>query len=211
MRLDKFGELALDFLLPQTCLGCGREGAALCSACAGRMPRILPPMCLRCGLPQAPGAACPDCSRLDCSFDGLRSPFRFERLVREAVHQLKYQNLRCIAGALAGEMAAYLQENVMPADVLMPVPLHPKRLRERGYNQSALLATELGRIVGLEVDRVSLIRVAHTAPQARAGSAALRRQNRAGAFECQAKGVRVKRSCWSTTWPPREPPLTAAP
>ncbi len=102
-------------------------------------------------------------------------------------------NLRCLARPLAGEMAAYLQENAIPADALVPVPLHPKRLRERGYNQSALLAAELGRMVGLEVDGASLKRAVHTEPQARTESATLRRRNMAGAFDCQAKSVSGKR------------------
>jgi ComF family protein len=185
------GKLALDFLLPQYCIGCGREGGVLCPACAAAMPRIQPPFCQRCGLP-LDGGSCPDCGRLEACFDGLRSPFRFERLARQAVHQLKYQNLRLMAEPLAAELALFLQHNPLPVDVIMPVPLHPRRLRERGYNQSALLAAKLAPVIGLKVDEHSLKRARHTISQARAESAAQRRQNMDGAFVCRA-GVSGKR------------------
>jgi ComF family protein len=122
-------------------------------------------------------------------FDGLRAPYRFEHLVREAIHQLKYQNLRSLAKPFAGELAAYLKNNPIPADLIVPVPLHRNKLRERGYNQSELVARELGRMVGLSVDCSCLTRVLDTEPQARLGKAAHRRQNVNGAFQCQKARV----------------------
>jgi ComF family protein len=183
-QLGRWARCTLDFLLPQSCLGCGVEGEALCPACTSRLPRITPPVCARCGLPLPPGAPCPDCAQLDFAFDGLRAPFRFEKLVREAVHQLKYQNLRCLATPLAAELARYLGANPVPADILMPVPLHPRRERERGYNQSALLAQKLGPMLGLKVTTRDLRRAVHTPAQARAESVRLRRQLMADVFVC---------------------------
>ena len=187
-QLTKLGKLALDFFLPQSCIGCGREGKVLCTACAARLPRISPPFCRRCGLPVSRDP-CPDCARQELSFEGLRAPFRFERLVREAIHQFKYQNLRCLAAPLAGELAGYLRKNPLTVDIIMPVPLHPKRLRERGYNQSELIALELGHMLGLKVDCLSLKRVLDTKPQARMSKVAQRRHNMAGAFQCEPGGV----------------------
>jgi ComF family protein len=185
-QLVKLGNLAIDLLLPQFCLGCGREGSALCSICLSHFPAISSPICRRCGLPLT-RESCPNCQRREPSFDGLRSPFRFERLVREAIHLFKYQNLRCLAKPLAAELAGYLKRNPLPADLIVPVPLHRKKLRERGYNQSELVALELGRMVGLQVDCKSLERSLETKPQARLEKAAQRRRNVAGAFQCLDK------------------------
>ena len=119
--------------------------------------------------------------------------FRFEGLAREAVHQLKYKNIRCLAAPLAGEMACYLGHNPLPADLIIPVPLHLKRLRERGYNQSELVAAQLGTVLGLEVDHTSLKRVLDTRPQVSMARAVHRRKNMAGAFQCQEGTVHLRR------------------
>ncbi len=187
-QLAKLGKFVLDLLLPQNCLGCGREGFVLCSQCIAHLSRISPPFCQRCGLPLTK-VNCPDCARQAPIFDGLRAPYRFERLVREAIHQLKYQNLRSLAKPFAGELATYLKNNPIPADLIVPVPLHRNKLRERGYNQSELVARELGRMVGLSVDCSCLTRILDTKPQARLGKAAHRRQNVTGAFQCQRARV----------------------
>jgi ComF family protein len=81
-------------------------------------------------------------------------------------------------------MRDYLDISPLPVDVLVPVPLHRRRLRERGYNQSALLARELGKLTALPVVSDCLVRIRSAAPQARAATAAERRSNVAGAFTC---------------------------
>jgi ComF family protein len=135
-------------------------------------------------LPQSSGILCPNCVSWPAAIDGIRSPFRFEGVTREAVHQLKYKNLRASAGLLAGWLADYLTEYPLPGEVIVPVPLHPKRLRERGYNQSALLAKELGKLTGRPVSDSSLVRYTYLAPQARTSSVEERRRNVAGSFAC---------------------------
>jgi ComF family protein len=81
-------------------------------------------------------------------------------------------------------MGDYLKENGVPFDVIVPVPLHPKRLRERGYNQSLLLANELGKLTGFPVNDSSLVRKIYNVPQAKTGSVEERRQNVIGIFSC---------------------------
>ncbi|MFC1967206.1 ComF family protein [Chloroflexota bacterium] len=119
------------------------------------------------------------------AIDGIRSPFLFTGVMRQAIHQLKYRNLRALAPSMSRMLADYLAGNPMPAGVLVPVPLHPRRLRERGYNQSSLLARELGKITGLAVIEDCLVRQGHTVPQARTSSLAERRLNMEGAFTCR--------------------------
>jgi ComF family protein len=116
------------------------------------------------------------------AIDGIRSPFTFEKLTREVVHQFKYQNLRVLAAPLSGVLHAYLSENPISVDMLIPVPLHPKRLRERGYNQSLLLALELGKLCGIPVCPDILKRRINTPPQARTASSIERHRNMHEAF-----------------------------
>jgi ComF family protein len=104
--------------------------------------------------------------------------------VRHAVHELKYRNLRAIVPALAVFLFEYLRENPLPGNVLVPVPIHRQRLRERGYNQSSLLAHELHRLSGLPLVDNCLVRTAYIAPQAKAATAAERFRNISGAFAC---------------------------
>jgi len=146
---------------------------------------VLPPICPKCGRPQASGIVCPSCRQLQTEIDGIRSPFRFDEVIRKAIHQLKYQNLKAISPCLAELLADYLGSNPLPGEVLVPVPLHPRRLRERGYNQSSLLARELAKLTNLRVVEDCLIRTKQAQPQVRAASVEERRRNVANAFVCQ--------------------------
>jgi len=192
-QLTKLRGVALNLIFPQFCVGCGREGALFCGSCLKSLPRIEPPICPRCGRPQQEPTLCNSCFQWQADIDGIRSPFRFEGTIREAVHRLKYGNLRVIAMPLALLMNEYLGNCPLDGELLMPVPLHARRLRERGYNQSALLAAELGKLTGLPVDDTSLVRGKYVLPQARTGSVAERRANVAGVFACRGNAVNGKR------------------
>jgi len=113
--------------------------------------------------------------------------------MRQAIYQLKYHNLRVLAAPLAELLRDYLIDNPMPAEVLVPVPLHRKRLRERGYNQSRLLARELGKLAKLSVVDDCLIRQRHTVPQARTANVEERQDNIANAFACRDHRLQDKR------------------
>jgi len=191
-RVAKFKGMALDLLFPQHCVGCGKEGEFLCYSCRQSLPRITPPLCPRCGKPQPSGILCPSCVGWSAKIDGIRSPFRFDGAMREAVHQLKYRNLRALAVPLAKLLQDYLITNPVPAEVLVPVPLHRKRLRERGYNQSSLLARQLGKLANLPVVDDCLIRQRHAPPQARTATVEERRSNVTDAFACPDHRLRDK-------------------
>lgn len=191
-QLSKFKEAALDLLFPKWCLDCGREGAYICHSCRRRLPEITPALCPVCGKSQIHGQLCPSCVSQRPEIDGIRSPFRFEGLIRRAVHELKYRNLRALAQPLAGLLNEYLVKNRLPGEVLVPVPLHPKRLRQRGYNQSQLLAKELGRLARLPVVSNYLLRQRPSPPQTGTTSAAERQANVAGAFSCRDERLKGK-------------------
>ena len=144
----------------------------------------MPPLCPQCGKPQPSGTLCPGCVSWQAEIDGIRSPFRFDGLMRQTIHQLKYKNLRALAAPLAKLLNDYLATNPLPGEVLVPVPLHPRRLRERGHNQSLQLAEELSNLISLPVIDDCLIRKHHTPPQARTSSVEERRSNVTNAFTC---------------------------
>ena len=179
----------MDSFFPRRCVGCGKGGGFLCPECLGKLPRLLPPLCPHCGRPQASGIVCPSCWQRQTEIDGIRSLFRFDEVIRKAIHELKYRNLKAISPCLAELLADYLKANPPPGEALVGVPLHPRRLRERGYNQSSLLARELGRRIGLPVIEDCLIRVKQAQPQVRAVDVEERRRNVADAFVCRDEKV----------------------
>ena len=191
-QVTKLKGIALDLLFPQWCVGCGREGDYICRSCRQLLLPIVPPVCPRCGRPQPGGMLCSICVNWQADIDGIRSPFVFDGVVRQAVHKLKYQNLRALAAPLAELLHGYLLANPIPGEVLVPVPLHRKRWRERGYNQSSLLARELGKLTDLPVVDDCLVRQQHTPPQARTANVSERQSNVAGAFTCRDGRLRGK-------------------
>lgn len=190
--ITAFKRVALDLFFPRWCIGCGKEGDYICGSCREKLPAITPPICPVCGRPQSRGAICRSCSNDSPEIDGIRSPFIFEGVIRQAIHELKYRNLRALAPTLAGFLHDYVKENPVTGDVLVPVPLHRKRQRERGYNQSALLAKELGRLTGLPVVTGCLARQSHALPQARSAGITERRKNVSDAFACLDGRLRDK-------------------
>jgi ComF family protein len=152
----------------------------------------MPPLCPKCGRPQPSATLCPGCLNWQAEINGIRSPFRFDGVIRQAIHELKYRNLRAIAKLLARLLGDYLLSNPVPGEVLVPVPLHHKRLRERGYNQSRLLAQELGKLANLSLVDDCLVRQRHALPQARTSTVAERRSNVADAFSCCDQRLRGK-------------------
>jgi ComF family protein len=187
-QLNGLKGAALDFLFPRFCVGCGKEGDFICAACAASLARIEMPVCEKCGKPQTAAphetdSLCPVCVNWQSDIDGIRSPFRFEGVIRNAVHEFKYRNLRAMAGQLAAFLADYLQENPIPYDVLVPVPLHTKRLRERGYNQSGLLCSELSKLTGIPINDTSLLRSVYNVQQAKTANVEERKKNVIGIFK----------------------------
>jgi len=183
-QITNLKRVALDLFFPPWCIGCGREGQYICNACREKLPLVSPPVCAICGRSLTEQNTCPDCIEGPVTIDGIRAPFLLHGVIRKAIHELKYRNLKAIAPLLAGFLHYYIMENPIPGDVLVPVPIHTKRLRERGYNQSSLIASELGRKNGLPIIENCLVRRVNTPPQVRTASAVERRKNIADAFGC---------------------------
>jgi ComF family protein len=114
--------------------------------------------------------------------DGAEVAHLYDGALRPAIHALKYRRRRRLAIPLGDMMAVHLWAHPLRADALLPVPLHPERQRERGYNQSELLAERVSIACGLPILRAGLERVRATTKQARQSSVQARRENMRGAF-----------------------------
>jgi ComF family protein len=104
--------------------------------------------------------------------------------IAKLVYSLKYRNTRAAAPDIARLLSDYMQSHPISADVIIPVPLHNRRERERGYNQSELLARELGGLTGLPVEKSALKRIRNTPPQVGMTNQEERQRNIEGAFAC---------------------------
>ncbi len=180
--LSGAGNRLADVVFPPICIVCGGEGVFLCPACSPPLPRLHPPFCMYCGEPLPSGRICRNCATAPLAIDSIRSVFPMEGVVRDALHALKYRDTRVLAVLLGHEMATLLQALPAKPSVLVPVPLHRSRLRQRGYNQAALLACALGDASGIPVREDILERHTATAPQARSASRSARLRNVASAF-----------------------------
>lgn len=187
------GDLILDSFFPRRCVGCGKGGSFLCHECKKKLPSLHPPLCPRCGTTQASGILCFNCRKRPGVIDGIRSPFRFEEVIRKAVHELKYKHLKALSFCLAELLAKYLEEHNLPGEILVPVPLHPRRLRERGYNQSLLISRDLGKLITIPVLDNCLVRVKEVRPQVKTAAVEERWSNVVDAFICQDGRVKDKR------------------
>ena len=179
---------ALDLVFPPLCpvcerlLGAGRRDP-LCGTCWESLERIAPPWCRCCGAPLGIEGLCGACRVRRPPFAYARAALLYRDVVREAIHAFKFGGRRGLAVPL-GDLLAGLGTAALPGaapDILVPVPLHPRRVRERGYNQALLLARRLAQAWGVPVAADALRRVAPTRPQTDL-DAAERRRNVRDAF-----------------------------
>jgi ComF family protein len=175
-------------LLPPRCLFCGDAGFRDLDICPGCFHDLQNnhQCCYRCGehfdianpLPQL----CGRCLKNTPSFDETHAPFRYDSAMRHLITQLKFQrtykNARLLAGLLAEHVAAVSE----PPECIIPVPLHPNRYRERGFNQSLEIARHLGKHLAIPLDFESCIRSRDTAHQSEL-PAKQRRRNMKQAFD----------------------------
>lgn len=191
----------LDLLLPPHCAACDNPvetQGQLCSNCFGRTQFITAPFCLRCGVPFASveqggdEQLCPGCRTRPPTFREARAALRYDDQARRLILPLKHGDRIELAAILAPMMARAGATMLARAEMLVPVPLHRRRLFERKYNQAAVLAFAVGRLAGRPVQPDALIRVRRTAPlddkspderaQEVAGSCRVRPSRRANVF-----------------------------
>lgn len=178
-------------LLAQDCLLCASKSgdALLCPACEADLPRLGRARCPVCALPTSQGDMCGTCLREPPHFDATTALFVYAYPVDRMIRALKYQHRLAIARYLGREMSKSAPRS---ADVLVGLPLHPQRLRERGFNQAVELARPVVGALGVPLLLEAVVRDADPAPQASLPWSE-RRRNVRGTFRCVAdlSGKRV--------------------
>lgn len=168
----------LDRLWPAHCLVCGEaDDHALCTTCARALPWNRS-ACQHCGLPlPLPAVACGHCQRRPPPLTETRAVFRYEAPLDRLLPRLKFHR-DLAAGRLCGELMATALADAERPDALIPLPLHYKRLRGRGFDQTLELARPLARSLRLPLLDDALLRVRETAPQSRLDAPARHRNLR---------------------------------
>ena len=172
----------VDALYPPACPLCGRlleTEETVCARCRSELRVVGEPRCMRCGRPlqDESGEYCPDCVSMRHWLDRGVGVFPYQSAVRRMVMDLKFRGKTANARLLGRWMAAYVKPELplWRPDVLVPVPLHPRKLRKRGYNQARLLAEGVGAALGLPVDARLVRRKNSTEAQMRLGRLARQR------------------------------------
>lgn len=167
-------------LLPQDCRLCGLPSgdALLCAGCHDELPRLPAAHCPVCALPVPTGDVCGRCLKHPPAFDATLAVWAYAEPADQLIHALKFRARLPLAGWFARELHTL---GLPPCDLLLAMPLHPDRLRERGFNQSVEIGRVLGRLGRLHFDAFGLVRLHDTPPQ-RGLAWAQRRRNVRGAF-----------------------------
>jgi ComF family protein len=181
-------DIVADLLFPKTCASCGQEGVFLCDTCLSAVPEKHGHDCPFCRNHTPLGATCLSCARHH-ALDGLfaATSFRGNRTTENAIHIMKYEFVAELGDPLGRLLASAISRSELPLpDFLVPVPLHPWRLRFRGFNQASLIACSLSEHLahnlGIPVREDILFRTRFTLPQARSRGAQERKENLRGAF-----------------------------
>ena len=183
------GESLLDLLYPRRCPVCEkillRNEPLICGKCARELPWVREPFCRKCGrmISDPSRELCSDCESRLHFFDEGRAAFLYEKGIRQSVDRMKFQNRRAYIPFYAQAMAAAAAP-VLPVwrpECIVPVPMHPKKRAERGYDQSVLLAAAFGSVTGLRVEPTALVRTRYTKASKMLGRES-RKKNMRGVF-----------------------------
>jgi len=166
----------------QDCLLCGAESGPelLCAACIAELPAVAE-SCPRCALPSPAAAVCGSCLNHPPHFDATLALWRYEFPCDRLVQALKYRARLALAGFFARSLASRPMPEV---DLIVPMPMHPRRLAERGFNQALEIARGLTRHLGRPIEPRGVLRVKDTLPQTKLPYDE-RAKNVRGAFLCQ--------------------------
>lgn len=184
-------------MFPDRCPVCDRPvpmgDFLICGNCEKGLKKIQSPFCLKCGKPlPAEEELCSDCRRMSHRFLQGRSLFVYGEMA-DSIYRFKYKGRQEYAAwygkTMAEEFAGYVK-TIRP-DALIPVPMHEKRYRERGYNQAALLAEEIGKNLRVPVQDELILRKEGTADQ-KTLNRTQRQNNLKKAFKITANDVKLK-------------------
>ncbi|MEI6519875.1 MAG: ComF family protein [bacterium] len=188
----------LSLIFPPRCEVCQQlQMPVICNDCLMRFKPITAPYCNICAKPLDPlatgGNLCVDCKEELPAFQNCRCAGYYKDELRHSIHLMKYEGIRAIAPKLAQFTIDNIDITGLPIDIIIPVPLHNDRLQMRGFNQSGLIADEIGKLLNIEVDHEIMSRVVNTTPQMQL-PAKERKKNIRGAFKVE-KSITGKNIC----------------
>lgn len=193
------GERFIEFLYPPRCPFCNEVQVIgekkICRNCLRELPRLKPPYCLKCGKPieREEVQYCKNCQTVMPDFDRAYPMLLYRGKVKEALGRFKYKNDRKIGSTILQELGGptLAKLKCLPIDGIVPVPMHTKKEKARGYNQAYLLAKEIGRILELPVYKNYLVRTISTTAQKELGVRE-RKKNIKKAFKIGKNVVKLK-------------------
>ena len=156
-------------LFPASCILCGvagQTGIDLCPACQADLP-LISPACQSCGMPLSGSehSLCGECLQTPPPYQRTISPYYYQPPLIPLITQFKFNHRVVMARILAALLARHIDTTEKKPECIIPVPLHPRRLRERGYNQSQEIARLLGKTLDIPIDYQLCQRTRYTAPQ----------------------------------------------
>lgn len=170
--LREIAKKVMDIFYPRRCVICDRalpvKEQFVCSACSDLLEYTGENYCMKCGRPVKEGEEyCSACKEKKTFYQSGRSLFLYNAAIRESISRFKYYGRQEYAAFYAKAMYQTYGEwmKALRPDALIPVPIHRRRYRERGFNQAEILAKELGKYSEIPVLTEYLIRVKHTLPQ----------------------------------------------
>ena len=192
-------ETALTFLYPSQCRFCNKHIGFdsipyFCNVCWDGIVYIESPWCDFCGLPCVE-EKCDECATAPPPYGKLRTIAYYETVLQRAIHLYKFEKRKSLVSPLSQLVITRFPEDMIIGDYdyILPIPIHKRRLRERTFNQSTLIATEIAKSCGVKVETNALIRQRNTSPQSSLARVA-RETNIIGAFRLQNQDdVRGKR------------------
>jgi len=176
--LKSFTSAVLDLIYPNNCINCKTAiidrdyGFSLCQDCWQSIEKNLPPFCLKCGVHlediKTGIDLCKDCQKQQFYFDKAFSVFLYKGIIKELIHKFKYSNKTMLAKVFAQMIFDFTMNfNIQFSDydIMLPVPLHSTRLREREYNQCEILAQQLQKFFPIQLSTKDVKRIKNTKSQ----------------------------------------------
>ena len=176
-RPGLFFKALVNLIYPLSCQSCGLKleptnTRYLCKSCWNKISKNQQPFCIKCGM-TLPGSTeeksqCEACSKKDYAFTRAWSTGLYQGILKECIHLLKYNKKVFMAEPMGKLMTDFIKRylDFGNIDLIIPVPLHPARLREREFNQSALLAEQINKRFNIPLSLNNLVKVRPTRPQA---------------------------------------------
>lgn len=183
----------LNLLYPRHCPVCHKilkdQKRLICPACAGKLQAIRSPYCLKCGRPvKEEEECCADCRKRSHVFTEGRGIFLYDEKMKESLMRYKYHGHREYGDFYAAAMCRYARKDILrwAPDVIVPIPLHRKKQRQRGFNQAEYLAERISTFYGIPAACRLLKKTKATRSQKKL-SASERRSNLKGAFYAEGE------------------------